>query len=127
MRHFGARTHTTRGSILIGALIVLVVLAIFAVTTGAVYASGLQAYAVSADSTCALYAADSGIELALKEYVSGVDVDGDGTVGGISDDGNDANDPLLGNGRIRVGFQSGILSATGTYGDAVRRLEVTVR
>jgi hypothetical protein len=126
MRESRGLTGNTRGGILIGAVIVLVVLAVFAATTGAIYASGLQAYAVSADSTCALYAADTGIELALKEYLAGADLDGDGTIVGISDDNNDANNPALGNGRILVHFVSGLMTATGTYGAAVRRIEVTL-
>jgi hypothetical protein len=126
MRSTRGRTGRARGGILLGAVILLVVLAVCAVTTGAVFSSALQAYAVSADSTCALYAADAGIELALKEYTNHTDVDGDGTVGSISNDGNDGNNPYLGNARILVGFSGGVMTATGSYGAAVRRIEVTI-
>jgi hypothetical protein len=126
MRTLRGRTGRARGAILIGAVILLVILAVCAVTTGAVFSSALQAYALSADSTCALYAADAGVELALKEYTANADVDGDGTIGAISNDGNDNNNPSLGNARILVSFSGGVMTATGTYDAAVRRIEVTI-
>ena len=115
------------GGILIGAVIVLVLLAVFAVTTAAAYSAGLQAYAVSADSTSALYAADTGIEIALKEYLEGNDRDRDGTIGGVSDDGDARNDPRLDAAYITVHCADGVMTATGTCGAAARRIEVTLR
>ena len=59
--------------------------------------------AVRADSLRAFYAADSGINMAVREMMTGQDYDGDGGIGSISNDGNAANDPLVGGARVSAG------------------------
>ena len=44
----------------------------------------------------AFYAAEAGMNMAMRELVANTDADGDGTVGGVSDDGNASNDPAIG-------------------------------
>ena len=44
----------------------------------------------------AMYAAEAGVNMSIREQMYAADEDGDGTVGTISDDSNDANDPTLG-------------------------------
>ena len=46
-------------------------------------------------STGAFYAAESGLEMAIREINQGNDFDSDGTIGTISDNGNPADDPAL--------------------------------
>lgn len=55
-------------------------------------------------STGAFYASESGIELALRELTASpaTDIDSDGTIGTISDNGNDNDDPALATGRVVV-------------------------
>jgi Tfp pilus assembly protein PilX len=53
-------------------------------------------------STGAFYAAESGVELALRELGQANDIDSDGTIGTISDNGNDADDPSLVTGAVHV-------------------------
>ena len=50
----------------------------------------------------AFYAAEAGVNMAVRELMEDSDEDGDGTIGSISDDSNDANDPTLGNARFLV-------------------------
>lgn len=50
----------------------------------------------------AFYAAEAAQNMALAEIMKDTDADGDGTVGSISDDGNDANNPLIGTARAKV-------------------------
>ena len=50
----------------------------------------------------AFYAAEAGVNMAIRELMEDSDEDGDGTIGSISDDTNDANDPTLGNARFLV-------------------------
>jgi Tfp pilus assembly protein PilX len=116
-----------RGIVLLGAVILFLVLAFLAATGTAVLSGGQQGFLVSSESTLAFYAADSGIEMALKEAYAGADLDGDGTVGGISSDGNDANDPRLDGSTIRVDFQAGLYTSTGNHGAARRRIEVVTQ
>jgi len=42
------------------------------------------------------YATEAGVNMAFRELSYQRDEDGDGTIGTISDDSNDANDPTLG-------------------------------
>lgn len=53
-------------------------------------------------STGAFYAAESGVEMALRELAQANDIDSDGTIGTISDNGNDADDPSLATGAVHV-------------------------
>jgi hypothetical protein len=48
----------------------------------------------------AFYAAEAGMNMAIRELRLDADHDGDGTVGSISDDGSDASDPTVGGGRV---------------------------
>ena len=72
----------------------------------------------------AFYAAEAGMNMALRELMGcgATDADGDGTMGTISDDGNDANDPSIGSAQVVVtsavaGPQT-TLTSQGRAGDA---------
>jgi hypothetical protein len=121
------RDDRARGVVLLGALGAFLVLAILAAAAAAVLPAGQQAAFVSADSTLSFYAADAGIEMALKEHSSGIDLDGDGTVGGISSDGNSSNDFFVGEAWVHVDVDNGTFTSTGCRGEARRRIEVVVQ
>ncbi len=75
----------------------------------------------------AFYAAEAGMNMAIRELMNNADEDGDGGVGSISDDGNDANDPALDSAQVVVtavvtGPQT-TLTSTGRSGAAVRKVE----
>ena len=53
-------------------------------------------------STGAFYAAESGIEMAVREVSQGNDIDSDGTIGTISDNDNENDDPALASGAFFV-------------------------
>ncbi len=78
-------------------------------------------------SVRAQYAAEAGMNMAMRELFTSVDEDGDGTVGSVSSEGNSANDPLLsGNARVVVvkAMNSGnsVLTATGRSVESRRTL-----
>jgi hypothetical protein len=50
----------------------------------------------------ALYAAEAGMNMSIKEMMVDADEDGDGTVGTVSDDSDDDTDPSVGNARFVV-------------------------
>ena len=114
------------GSVLIASLIMLLVLSVFAVIGSSLTAGGYDAYSLNAVSTQALYAADSGVEMGLMEYASNCDVDGDGTIGGISDDGDDGTDPLIGGASLSVTFVDSVFTAAAEKGRTRRVVEVTI-
>lgn len=69
-------------------------------------------------STAAFYAAEGGIEMALAELNASppTDIDSDGTIGTISDNGNDSDDPTLATGKVvvtRIGLSPAMYRATG--------------
>ncbi|MCH8985671.1 MAG: hypothetical protein IIB04_03545 [Acidobacteria bacterium] len=76
----------------------------------------------------AFYAAEAGMNMSMRELAIGLDEDGDGTIGGISDDGDDNNNPVIGGGRVFVSVENtgGILSlvSTGSAGASRRRIKV---
>lgn len=53
-------------------------------------------------STGAFYAAESGVEMALREVSQNNDIDSDGTIGTISDNGSESDDPALATGAVYV-------------------------
>lgn len=79
----------------------------------------------------AFYAAEAGLNMAFREVLQNADEDGDGLVGSVSDDGDAANDPSVGDGRVMVtnAFASGrtTLSSSGRAGDARREIEAIIR
>lgn len=54
------------------------------------------------DTLRAFYAAEGGMNMAIREMMNLNDDDGDGTVGSISNDNNASNDPQAGNARVYV-------------------------
>lgn len=124
-------THTTlsrRGSALITVLIIVMVLAFTIVGVVGVGARNQMLSMHRINTARAFYAAEAGMNMALRELAIGRDEDGDGAIGSISDDGNDANDPAFGGGRVivRIDNTGGpfTLQSTGSSGSSRRRIEV---
>ena len=76
----------------------------------------------------AFYAAEGGMNMALRELMENADEDGDGVVGSISDDADDGNNPTLGSATLVVTLaeDSGETTVTseGAAGLSQRQLEV---
>lgn len=77
------------------------------------------------------YAAEAGLNMAVREFMENADSDGDGAIATISDDSNDANDPALGAANVVVtqalSGANTILTSTGRSGQSQRVLQVTVQ
>ena len=78
----------------------------------------------------AMYAAEAGVNMSIRELMNDADEDGDGTTGTISNDSNDANDPILGNARFVVtaapdtpAAGQTTLTSVGRSGEARRKIE----
>ena len=78
----------------------------------------------------AMYAAEAGVNMSIRELMNDADEDGDGATGTISDDGNDPNDPTLGNAQFVVTAAADTpaagqttLTSEGRSGDARRKIE----
>lgn len=79
----------------------------------------------------ALYAAEAGMNMAIREVVQNVDEDGDGGIGSVSDDGNSSNDPDLSGGRVVVSKSTAgavtTLTSVGRCGSALREISATLQ
>lgn len=78
----------------------------------------------------AFYAAEAGMNMAIRELMMNADEDGDGAIGTISDDGNTANDPAVGQAQVLVtsvivGSQT-TLTSQGRAGEARREIVTVV-
>ena len=123
----GGRCHDRRGAVVV-MLIVALVLALL-VVSGLVLSTGREQDLTvrRLEAVQSLYAAEAGMNMAIRELVTNTDDDGDGTIGTVSDDGNAANDPAFGNARVRVTLtingSTTVLTSIGRSGDAERHLE----
>jgi len=89
-------SRTRRGSVLAAVIVLLLTLEI-AVASLLMSATNEQGVGVDRLNTVrAFYAAEAGTQMALREIMLGTDEDGDGTIGGISDDGDPVTDPAIG-------------------------------
>lgn len=103
------------------ALVLAIVLLGVAVTAATVAAgSRLGLASLRTENLRAVAACDGGMQLALAEIASGLDTDGDGTVGGVSDNGLTADDPTLDGASVAVEYNVGWLTAVATCGSATR-------
>jgi len=81
----------------------------------------------------AAYAAEAGVNMSIRELMLTADDDGDGTVCTISDDGDNGNDPALGNAQFRVTIAADVpvagqstLTSQGRSGGAMRKMAAVV-
>lgn len=91
-----------RGSVAVAVLLVLLLVGLFMVGIVSGTARDLDLSARRLESVRAFYAAEAGVNMAVRELMINTDEDGDGTVGSISDDADDATDPAIGNARVQV-------------------------
>ncbi len=96
------RRASERGAVAIGILLALVLLQVMlvAAVVGGVRQQDMTVTRVQ--STRALYAAEAGLNMALREMMRGVDEDADGVIGSISNDNNADNDPGVIGARFHV-------------------------
>lgn len=107
------------GSILIAAIILLVVLQLVVATM--VIAGGREADQTKTrwGQARAYYNAESAAAMSLRELKRNTDLDGDGKVGGVSDDGTDTNNPSLNGGTLKAVYAAGSPGTITTSGSAI--------
>ena len=84
-----------------------------------------------AETVQAFYAAEAGMNMAIREMMNNADEDGDTGIGSISDDGNAANDPTFGNAQVVVtrappAALPTTLTSQGRSGEARRDIEAVL-
>ena len=83
-----------------------------------------------AETIQAFYAAEAGMNMAVREMMTSTDEDGDGAIGTISDDATPANDPTFGQAQalviVTVAGPPTTLRSKGRSGDARREVEAVL-
>ena len=119
-----------RGAVAISMVIALVIvnLIIISIVIGGARDHDLTIKRV--ETIQAFYAAEAGMNMAIREMMNDTDEDGDGAIGTISDDGNAANDPTFGQAQVvvivTVAGPPTTLRSKGRSGDARRQVEAVL-
>lgn len=117
-------------------VVAIILLALLQVAVAGMVVGGARDQDLTArrfDTLRAFYAAESGVNMALREVIQNADIDGDGTVGSISDDGSDLTDPAIGSADVRVRVADSVsglittLTSTGRAGTARREIDAIVQ
>jgi len=122
MRRF---RHVRRGAAVVAFVTALLVIGTLTLTVLQMTATGAHSHLAHYRSNGAFYAAESGIEMALREVNLSSDIDSDGAIGSISNNGNAADDPTLASGTFIVTVATKVHTATGTWLTFTRTLEAT--
>lgn len=120
-----------RGTIMVVVLVMLLIVELIVVS---IVIGGARDHDLTLrrmQSVESFYASEAGINMAIREIIEGADEDGDTKIGGISDDGNAANDPTLGNAQVfviavTVGADT-TLTSEGRSGETKRTARAIVR
>ena len=85
------------------------------------------------ETTEALYAAEAGANMSIRELMMPGDEDGDGGIGTISDDSDDGTDPVIGNAQFVVTAAANTpavgqttITSEGRFGEARRRMQAVL-
>lgn len=119
-----------RGSVVVAILMALIALQLVVVGVVALGAREQSLTTLRLEASRAQYAAEAGMNMALREIYVGLDEDGDGGIGSISSDGNPANDPVVSGASIvvtmSVAGSTTTLTSTARTTNAKRSIVVTL-
>src|SRR5262245_33305010 len=107
------RPGARRAVALIAFVVALLVIGTIVLWVLQVTATGSASYLAHFSSMGAFYAAESGLEMGLREATRGIDIDSDGTIGTISNNGNESDDPAVASGSFNVSVSVKTYTATG--------------
>lgn len=91
-----------RGSVIVALVVALIMLQIVVIGVVILGALDQSLTNLRLEASRARYAAEAGMNMALREMYQNADTDGDGGIGSISSDGNSANDPTVNGASIVV-------------------------
>ena len=124
------RAHSRRALVTIALLLALLLLQLVVVGVVSGGARDHDLTARRAEAMRAFYAAEAGMNMAVRELMLEVDTDGDGAIGGVSGNSNDSDDPAVSGAQFHVdvrdfGAQQ-LLTGSGRSGLGLRTLEATI-
>ncbi|MEM7227992.1 MAG: hypothetical protein AAF432_04170 [Planctomycetota bacterium] len=131
MRQHRSRHQHRRGMAAVITILLMVMLSIMVIGLVRRNARDFDLTVRRVQTLQAFYAAEAGTQMAMRELALTTDEDGDGTIGTISDDANDANDRVVGNGIVVVVQATGgsdiTLRSEGRSGESRREISSTLQ
>ncbi len=94
--------HSRRASAAVAVIVLLVILNLIVLSLTLNQAHEHDLTVRRLDTIKAFYAAEAGVNMAVRELMEPADEDLDGTIGTISDDSDDGTDPTLGTAKFVV-------------------------
>lgn len=129
-----ARSHSRRGAVAITTVIVLIMIYLVVIAMGVSISRDHDLTVRRVQAIEALYAAEAGTQMSIRELLVPADEDGDGGTGTISDDSDDGTDPTLGRARFVVTTAGDTpaagqttITSVGRSGEAKRAMQVVVK
>ncbi len=89
--------HSRRGTVAVAVIVMLMIINLIVLSMTISQAHDHDLTVRRLETVQALYAAEAGVNMAVRELMEDDDEDVDGTIGTISDDTDDGTDPTLGN------------------------------
>ena len=93
----GSCRHRRRGTVAVAVIVMLMIINLIVLSMTINQAHDHDLTIRRLETVQALYAAEAGVNMAVRELMEDADEDVDGTIGTISDDTDDGTDPTLGN------------------------------
>lgn len=120
-----------RGTVLVAMILALTLMTLVAATVVLSGGRDQTLVVLRMQGERAAMGADAAASMAMREVIKGLDEDGDGVIGTISNDGNTATDPTINNGTRMwatktVSGGTTTITAYGVNGDATRSVQVTL-
>lgn len=126
-----ARRRRSRGTAAVAAILVLIIAQLTVTISVLGVAREQDTMLDRVDGVRAFYAADAAMNMSIRELINSADEDGDGSIGGISDNSNAANDPSLTGGvtfySTYSGGSTGLLTSYGSIRSVVHSVQSTVK
>ena len=131
MKRLPSRTSHRRGAAIVAMITTMLLLGLIGVGMVLGGARDQDLSIKRLETVRAFYAAESGMNMAIRELMVRADEDGDGAIGSISDDGNSANDPTIGSGQCNVTNNTSgatvTLTSNGRSGQATRKIDAQLQ
>ena len=125
----GPTLPSRRGSALVTVLIIVMLLGFTVAGVVGVGARDQDLTVRRLDTARAFYAAEAGMNMAIRELMLDTDEDGDGGVGTVSDDDDPDTDPSFGSASVNVSLVvtagQSMLVSNGASGQSRRRVEAS--
>ena len=93
----GSCHHSRRGTVAVAVIVMLMIINLIVLSMTISQAHDHDLTVRRLETVQALYAAEAGVNMAVRELMEDADEDIDGTIGTISNDTDDGTDPTLGN------------------------------